>query len=66
MSGVCVGGDSYQFSGPHLEENLLSVLTVVATLHDGQQELGGVILQMKCVTYMQKIQTITNQSHTNV
>lgn len=40
----------YQFSGSHLEQNLLSVLAVMAALHDGQQKLGGIVLQKKCAT----------------
>ena len=36
---------AYQFFGPHVVEDPLGVLTVMATLHDSQQQLGRVVLE---------------------
>lgn len=33
---VCTFRHTYQLSGSHLVENLLSILAVMAALHDGQ------------------------------
>ena len=34
----------HQLLGPHVVQDPLCVLAVMATLHDGQQQLGGVVL----------------------
>jgi ABC-type Zn2+ transport system substrate-binding protein/surface adhesin len=36
---------THQLFGPHVVEDPLGVLTVVAALHDGQEQLGGVVLR---------------------
>lgn len=35
---------THQFFGPHVVQDPLRVLTVMTALHDGQKQLGGVIL----------------------
>lgn len=42
---VSVNLPTHQFIGSHLVENLFCVLAVVAALHDGQEQLRGVVLQ---------------------
>lgn len=36
---------THQLLGPHVVEDPLSVLTVVPALHDGQEQLGSIVLR---------------------
>lgn len=44
------GGGSNQLSWPQVEQDPLCVLTVVTTLHQSQQQLGGVVLATRETT----------------